>query len=77
MTKDPMPGVSTDLMTNIKECSNKVFAPSKSITELLMGAQYVEWKHFDINKSSSGLDTIQALLNTTNATKDIGHRFIC
>ena len=39
MTKDPMSGAITHLMTNIKECYDKVLAQSQTITELLLEGQ--------------------------------------
>ena len=50
MTKDPMSGVITHLMTNIKECDDKVLAQSKIITELMLEGPYVDWNRFDIKK---------------------------
>ena len=65
-----MSGVSTDLMTNIKECYDKVLVQSKRITELLLEGQYVDWKHFDINMLSSRLDYIKS-------PKAIGNIIMC
>ena len=77
LTKFPMSGVSTHLMTNLKECYDNVLAQSKSITELLVEGQAVDWKHFDISKFDSRLNSISAVLNTTSATKDIGNMIVC
>ena len=52
-------------------------AQFKPITELLLEGQYVDWKHFDIKKINSRLDYIKAVLNTTNATNNIGNMIIC
>ena len=64
-------------MTNIKEFSDKVLAQSKNITELSQEGQGVDWKQFDIKRFSARLDSIKVVLNTTNATKDIGNIIIC
>ena len=64
VTKDPMYGASTHLMTNIEECYDKVLAQSKSITELLLEGQYVDWKHCDIKEFSYRLDYIKACAKT-------------
>ena len=77
MANDPMSGVSTQLMTNIKECYAKVLAQSQTITELLLEGQYVDLQHFDVNKFSPRLDSIKAVLNTTKCTKGIGNMNIC
>ena len=42
ITKDSMSGVSTHLMTNIKECYEKVLAQPQAITELLLQGQDVD-----------------------------------
>ena len=68
MSKDPMSGVITHLMTNIKECYDKVLAQSQTIAELLLDGPDIEWKQCDINKSSSRLDSIKVVLNTTKCT---------
>ena len=72
-----MSAVITHVMTNIQECYDNVLVQSKSITEQLMEGQYVDWKHIDIQKTNSRLDSIKAVLSTTNATKDIGNMIIC
>ena len=41
-----------------------------------MEGHYVDWMNFDINKFTSRLDSIKAVLSTTNATKDIGKGMI-
>ena len=74
MTNVIMSGVSTHLMTNIRECYDKV---SQTITELLLEGQNVVWKHFGMKKCSSRLDSVKAVLNTTNATKDNCNMIIC
>ncbi len=68
MTKSPVPGASTHLMTNIKKCYDNVLAQSTSITELLLEGRYVDWKHCDIKKFSSKVDSTKVVLNRTNAT---------
>ncbi|MFM7987384.1 MAG: hypothetical protein ACKPKO_49540 [Candidatus Fonsibacter sp.] len=52
-------------------------AQSQIITELLMECQYIDWVNLDINKSTFILDSIKAVLSTTNATKDIDNMIIC
>jgi hypothetical protein len=64
-------------MTNIKECYEKVLAQSKSITDLLLEGPHVDWKQIDVTKFTFRLDYIKAVLNTTNATKDIGNMIMC
>ena len=78
MTNDPMSGVITHLMTNIKEmlllmCWHSP-RPSPSCcwrANMLIGMT-VALKNF-----RSRLDSIKAVLNTTKPTKDIGNRIIC
>ena len=77
MTKDPMSGVTPQLMANIKDCYGKVQAQSKVITELLLEGQEVEWEDFDIKEWDPKLSTIKAVLSTTKHTKDIGKGVIC
>ena len=77
MTNDPMSGVSAHTMTNNQECYNKVLANIKTITELLLEGQYIDGKGLDLKKFSSRLGSINAVLNTTTCTKDIGKRIIC
>ena len=77
MTHDPMSGVSAHLVTNIKECYDKVLAQSQTITELLLEGKHAGCQHFDMKKFSSRLDSIKAVLNKTNATKDIGNISPC
>ena len=72
-----MSGVSTHLMTNIKECYDKVLAQSQTITELLLEGQHADWTHFDMKKCSSKFDSFKAVLSTTSATKDMGNMLIC
>ena len=73
---DPMSGVIAHLMTNIKECYDKVLAQSQTIAELLLEGQHVDWKDFDLKKFNSRLDYIKAVLSTTIFIKDIGKRII-
>jgi hypothetical protein len=77
MSKDPMTGVTPQLMTNIKGCYDKVQAQSKVITEVLINGTETAWEDFDITVWKHKLDTIKAVLTQTNATKDIGKRIIC
>ena len=77
MINVPMSGVSTHLMTNIKECYDKVLAQSQAIAELLLEGQHADWQHFDMKKFISRLDYMKGVLNTTNATKGIGNIIVC
>ena len=72
MTKGPYFGVSTHLMTNITECYGKVWALSKSITDLLFEGQYVDWKHFDIKRWSSKRDSVKGCVEHNQRHQ--GHR---
>ena len=76
MSKDPMAGVTTHLMTNIKGCYDKVQAPSQIITDVLISGTETDWEDFDIKVRQHKLDTIKAVLTQTNLTKDIGKRII-
>ena len=76
-TKDPMSGVTPQLMTNIKESYESVQAQSKVITELLLEGQEVDWENFDIKHWDSKFSIIKAELSKTKQTKDIGTRVIC
>ena len=77
MSKDPMTGVTTHLMNNIKGCYDKVQAQSQIITEVLISGTETAWEDFDIKVWQHKLDTIKAVLTQTNLTKDIGKRIIC
>ena len=77
MSKDPMTGVTPQLMTNIKGCYDKVQAQSKVITEVLISGIETPWEAFDITGWKHKLDSIKAVLTQTNSTKDIGKRIIC
>ena len=77
MTKDPMSGVSTHLVTNAKGCYDKVQAQSQIIIEVLISGTQTDWEDFDIKVWQHKLDTIKAVLTQTNLTKDIGKRFMC
>ena len=77
MSKDPMTGVTTHLMNNIKGCYDKVQAQSQIITEVLISGTETDWEDFDIKVWQHKLDTIKAVLTQTNLTKDIGKRIIC
>jgi hypothetical protein len=77
MSKDPMTGVTTHIMTNIKGCSDKVQAQSKIITEVLISGTETDWEDFDMKVWQHKLDTIKAVLTQTNLTKDIGNMIIC
>jgi hypothetical protein len=77
MSKDPMTGVTTHLMNNIKRCYDKVQAQSHIITEVLISGAETAWEDFDIKVWQHKLDTIKAVLTQTNLTKDIGKRIIC
>ena len=77
MSKDPMIGVTTHLVNNIKGCYDKVHAPSQIITEVLISGTQTDWEDFDIKVWQHKLDTIKAVLTQTNLTKDIGKRIIC
>ena len=72
-----MYGKSTHPMRSMKECYDKVLAQFKSITELVMEGQDVDRNHFDISHWSGKLDYIKVVLNTTNATKDVGNMITC
>ena len=75
-THAPMSGVTTNLMTNLKECSQQVLAQSQSITELLLEGTYVDWINFDFHKLTSRLDSINVALIATNATQVICNMII-
>ena len=80
MINDPMTGVTTHLMNNIKGCYDKVQAQSQTITEVLISGADIAWEDFDIKVWQHKLDTIKAVLtqtNLTNLTKDIGKMSIC
>ena len=50
MTNDPMSCLSTHLMTQIKECYDKVAAQSQAIAELLLEGQLNDWQDFDLKE---------------------------
>ena len=77
MSKDPMTGVTTHLMNNIKGCYDKVQAQSQIITELLISGTQTVLDDFGIKVWQHKLDTIKAVLAQTNLTKDIGKMVIC
>ena len=76
MSKDPMTGVTPQIMTIMKACYEKVQAQSKVITEVLISGSETEWEHFDITVWKPKLEAIKKVLTETNATKDIGKRII-
>ena len=54
-----------------------MLAQSKSIAELFPEGPYADWEQFDIKAFNSRLDYIKAVVNATNATKDIGNMITC
>ncbi len=60
MTNDPKSSVTTQLMTNMKECYQHALAQPQTITELLMEGKCVDCINFDINKFTSRLEYIKA-----------------
>ena len=80
MAKDPLTGVTPQLITNMKSCYDTVPAQSKNITEHLLAGQqvdWVDWTDSENAKWTSKLDNIKAVVTKTNAIKDIGKRVIC
>ncbi|MFM7985746.1 MAG: hypothetical protein ACKPKO_41175, partial [Candidatus Fonsibacter sp.] len=65
------------MTTSSHERYANVLEQSKSIAELLLECQGVDWKDFDMNKFVVILEYIKSMLNTTNATNDISNIIIC